>query len=108
MGMAKQKKQNNFIVALVKHRKAILITTSVLVVLYIIGLINPITGPALRYPYYEAYCGKKPIIGSSFMWESYVTPEMEAYKDEPLGLYTEFFCTENEAMSQGFGRSLES
>lgn len=104
MGMVKKKKHNSFVAFIIKHRLAISISAGVLVILYIIGLINPITGPALRYPYYEVYCGGKPVIATSFMSKHYVTSDMPGY-DTP-GLYDEMFCTEIEAMSHGYGRGL--
>jgi hypothetical protein len=73
-------------------------------VLYIIGLINPVTGPRLQYPYYQLFCGRKPVVTSSIMGKTYSTPDMQSYR--PPGLDSELYCTENEAMSHGYSKSL--
>jgi hypothetical protein len=90
-----------------RSRKARFIVTSlaVLTLLYIIGLINPVTGPALQYPYYELICGRKPVVAWSLMGKYYDTPDMQSY--QPPGLLGDkLYCTENEAMSHGYSKSL--
>jgi hypothetical protein len=83
----------------------IAISVSVLFALYIIGLINPVTGPALQYPYYELVCGRKPVVASSIMAKRYYTPdEMQGYG--PPGLGDKLYCTENEARAHGYRGSL--
>jgi hypothetical protein len=89
----------------VNKKYCILTYSLILLALYVIGLINPFTGPALQYPYYEAFCGKKPVIGTSFMEGQYfVTSDMEGYSTP--GLYDTLYCTENDARSQGYSKSL--
>jgi hypothetical protein len=71
--------------------------------IYIVGLLNPITGPSLQYPYVELYCGRKPVIASDFMTKSYATPNMTTY--EPTMYNDKFYCTEQEAQSHGYHKS---
>jgi hypothetical protein len=75
-----------------------------LVLLYIVGLINPFTGALFQYPYYRVICGKKPVVASSIMAKTYKTPDMMSYSVH--GFEQELFCTENEARSHGYSKSL--
>lgn len=82
--------------------KVVIIFLGCLGIIYIIGLINPITGPQLRYPYYEIYCGHKPIVGSPFT-NTYFVPNGGPYYDlmsraDNIGL----FCTTEEAHAHGY------
>jgi hypothetical protein len=88
-------------------RSARFIVTSLvaLLLLYILGLINPVTGPRLQYPYYELVCGKKPVVAWSLMGKYYDTPDMQSYQP-PGFLGDKLYCTENEAMSHGYSKSL--
>jgi hypothetical protein len=81
-----------------------LIAAGILVAVYAIGLANPITGPSLQYPYYEMACGRKPVITESIMNKRYYTSEMKSYKVRPLT--SGFYCTEEEAQSHGYHKSL--
>lgn len=93
--------------ALHKHRKIILIIATITFLVYVIGLLNPITGPMLRYPYYVANCGKKPVIANTFMGALYYrTPDSKNYQSP--GMYDELFCTEEQAQSQGFTKRPET
>lgn len=91
-----------------RHVRVGAISVAALVALYVAGLINPFTGPALQYPYYELFCGKKPVVAWSFMGKSFKTPGMRSYRPPSLlGLGSDkLYCTENEAMSHGYGKSL--
>lgn len=84
--------------------KNIVITVSVLLIVYIIGLVNPLTGPALQYPYYRVVCGREPIITTSIMGKSYYTPDMKTY-DSIVSHPSAVYCTEEEAMKADFQKS---
>jgi len=84
-------------------KKRALVIAIVCLFIYLFGLLNPVTGPMLRYPYIALSCGKKPIIASDFMTKSYATPDMKTY--EP-GMYNDkFYCIEQEAQSHGYRKS---
>lgn len=85
-----------------KKKTALVGVTSVLI-LYLIGLINPLTGPHLQYPYYELSCGRKPVLGSSFMARTYHTPDMRGYR---VSMYSKLYCTEEEAQADGYRKSM--
>lgn len=93
--MKKEKKKN--------YKKIILKIVAAVLGIYLIGLINPLTGPSLRLPYYTLYCGKKPVIASDFAGD-YVTEDMGKvyyradYNDK-------FYCSEAEAIKAGYQRS---
>lgn len=89
-----------------RRTKILAISTLAVLVIYVIGLVNPYTGPALQYPYYEFFCGRKPVVASSFMGRYYLTPDMQSYRPPGVLGYDELYCTENEAMSHGYSRSL--
>jgi hypothetical protein len=80
------------------------IAITVLLVLYLIGLFNPLTGPWFQYPYYKLICGKDPIITTSIMGKSYYTSDMKSYERNIRGS-SAIFCTEEEAMKAGFQKS---
>lgn len=77
---------------------------AILLVLYVIGLVNPVTGMQLQYPYYELFCGKKPVIALEFMTKTYYTPDQETYKKR-LGIDGKLYCTEAEALSAGYQKN---
>lgn len=81
----------------------IIVAVTILLTLYILGLLNPLTGPGLQYPYYRVFCGHEPVVTASIMGKRYYTPDMEAYKKTswPSAVY----CTEEEAKKAGFQRS---
>jgi hypothetical protein len=83
--------------------RAILFAIVIIFGLYVIGIMNPITGPNLRYPYYELYCGHKPILASSFMGKGYYTPDMLGYR---VSMYSTFYCTEEAAQRDGYPKSM--
>lgn len=83
-----------------KIRKAIIITLALYMV-YMIALINPLTGPYLQYPYYRVFCGHEPVIATSFMGKSYKTADMRGYR---LHSFAELYCSENEALSNGYSK----
>jgi hypothetical protein len=86
-----------------RRGRAITLTLLALLGVYIIGLVNPITGPALRYPYVTFYCGQKPVIASDFMAKTYKTAEMKGYEVAPFQIFQEkFYCTEEEAQAAGY------
>lgn len=84
--------------------KTSIIFVSILLVLYVIGFLNPITGNYLKYPYYELFCGRKPVVTSDFMGsKSYYTSDMKNYK--VINMSGGLYCTENEARSRGYSRA---
>jgi hypothetical protein len=84
--------------------KIIAIFAGVILVLYLIGLVNPITSMQFQYPYYEFFCGHKPIIAHSFMVKRYYTSDQKSYQ-EMLGVDGQLFCSETEAQKAGFQKS---
>lgn len=87
-----------------KKTKIIIISVIVILLLYIVALINPVTGPHFQYPYYRVFCGREPIVTSSIMGNYYYTPDMKSYR--MIGLGGGLYCTENEARSHGYSKSL--
>jgi hypothetical protein len=87
-----------------KKTKAIIISIVVILVIYIVALVNPVTGPHFRYPYYRVFCGREPVVTSSIMGKYYYTPDMKSYR--VIGLGGGLYCTENEARSHGYSKSL--
>lgn len=75
----------------------------IILLAYVIGLVNPITGNYLKYPYYELFCGQKPVVASDFMARTYLTPDMKSYKVKNMG--ATLYCTENDAKANGYRRS---
>lgn len=84
------------------RRKFLLLFAAALLAIYIIGLVNPITGSQLQYPYYELFCGNKPIVASSFMSRSYYTPDMQSYDLMSRTDNAKLYCTEEEARAAGY------
>lgn len=86
-----------------KKKKIAMWVVGVLLALYIIGLVNPITSSLFRYPYYVVYCGQKPVVASKFMasW-LYITPDSKYYKS---AIFDEYYCTAEEAEANGYQRS---
>lgn len=101
----KNKQSDNKVLRFIKkHREGISEIVVILLALYIAGAINPITGPAFRYPFHVIYCGQKPVITSTFMGgRTYVTPGMNYYN--PASHTDTYFCTEKEAISNNYKRS---
>lgn len=89
-----------------QRRKTKIIIMSVVVIffIYIVALINPVTGPYFQYPYYRVFCGQEPVVTSSIMGNAYYTPDMKSYR--VIGLGGGLYCTENEARSRGYSKSL--
>lgn len=58
----------------IRWTRVAVIAVVVLLVLYLVGLFNPLTGPWFQYPYYKMACGKGPIVATSIMGKSYYTP----------------------------------
>lgn len=82
----------------------IIVAVIVLLTMYILGLVNPLTGPSLQYPYYRVFCGREPIVTASIMGKRYYTPDMKAYAGNIWGA-SGVFCTEEEASKAGFHKS---
>ena len=62
------------------RRTRFIITSLVtLLLLYLIGLINPVTGPALQYPYYELFAAESRLLLRPSMGRYYYTPDMQSY-----------------------------
>lgn len=76
----------------------------VLLILYAIGLVNPVTGMQFQYPYYQLFCGRKPIIAHEFMTKTYYTPDQKTY-EKRLGVDGKLYCTEEEALSAGYQKN---
>jgi hypothetical protein len=84
--------------------KNISIIAAVILVVYLIGLFNPLTGPWFQYPYYKIGCGRDPVVTHSIMGKRYYTPDMKKYQESIRGA-SAIFCTEKEAVEAGFYRS---
>jgi len=80
------------------------IAVGIVLVIYLIGLSNPLTGPWFQYPYYKIACGKDPIVTHSIMGKRYYTPDMKVYEKNIQGA-SAIFCTEEEALKAGFHKS---
>lgn len=80
------------------------IISGLVLIIYVLALINPLTGNHLQYPYYELFCGRKPVVALSFMGSrTYKTPDMQGY--DVGGMYSTLYCTENDARSNGYYKS---
>src|SRR5688500_3919948 len=84
--------------------KNISIAVGILLVIYLIGLFNPLTGPWFQYPYYKIGCGKDPVVAHSIMGKRYYTRDMKVYERNIRGAFA-IFCTEEEALRAGYHKS---
>lgn len=81
----------------------ITLTLLALLAVYIVGIINPFTGPQLRYPYVVFYCGQRPVVATGFMaTHSYKTPDLKSYN---VNMFSKFYCTEQEAQAAGYQKT---
>lgn len=87
-----------------RRTRIVAISIAALMILYLIGLFNPLTGPWFQYPYYKVACGRDPVVTHSIMGKRYYTPDMKAYKSNIRGA-SAVFCTEEEALKAGFQKS---
>lgn len=86
-----------------RRGRAITLTLVALIIIYILGIINPITGPSLRYPYMVFYCGQRPVVATDFMAaHQYETPDLKSYD---VNMFSKFYCTEEEAQAAGYQKS---
>jgi len=98
--------QTNFTLQLRKHKKA-LITTGIIVVVYIVSIFLPIIGGYTAYPVAIARCGKLPVITSDFMaGNTYSEPGMTSYSGPNwLSSNKNYVCTTQEAEAQGYRKT---
>ncbi len=78
----------------------------VIALLYLVSLFVPLVWPYAWYPLYVLKCGHRPIIATDFAaGMSYVTPESPRYIHSLSPFATEFFCSEAEAIENGYHKS---
>jgi len=84
--------------------RLVLFVVAACLAVYIFGLMNPLTGPWLQYPYYKLACDKDPIVADSFMNRRYFTPDMKNYESKIRGA-SALYCTEEDALRAGYHKA---